>query len=272
MTANVFADDVGGVLAETIGGNSGDVYAVNFGAGTIPDLVFRLHELDNPPTVKLLVDWDDITAATDDFVVAGHAADLVAADALSVRLLPDLPRASLFVSGSEVVSLVHAGDGVGGLTATESGFVDDAWRRYDDAWADAEPHSLRTPPITDVRGTLAAELGRPVLDDFDAILGELSSVTGEDGPNEVTLVLLAAARHDKLLYEVSKWGEDVGLASKATFSRSKSDLEEAGVVVTEKVPIDVGRPRLRLRLAPDLDDAGVPELLGTVRDRLATAE
>ena len=44
------------------------------------------------------------------------------------------------------------------------------------------------------------------------------------------------------------------------------------VVVTEKVPIDVGRPRLRLRLAPDLDDADIPELLRTVRERLADAE
>ena len=237
MTANVFADDVGGVLAETIGGNDGDVYAVNFGAGTIPALVFRLHDLDDPPTVKLLVDWDDITAATDDFMVAGHAADLVAADALSVRLLPDLPRASLFVSGSEVVSLVHAGDGVGGLTATESAFVEDAWRRYDEAWVDAEPHSLRTPPITDVRETLAAELGRPVLDDFDAILGELSSVTGEDGPNEVTLVLFAAARHDKLLYEVSKWGEDVGLASKATFSVTTTPASSRSLFDREKVAL-----------------------------------
>jgi hypothetical protein len=54
-----------------------------------------------------------------------------------------------------------------------------------------------------------------------------------------------------LLYDISKWGEDVGLASKATFSRTKTDLEEAGVVATEKVPIEVGRPRLRLRLGDD---------------------
>ncbi|MFW6153464.1 MAG: hypothetical protein ACOC42_03805, partial [Halobacteriota archaeon] len=52
-----------------------------------------------------------------------------------------------------------------------------------------------------------------------------------------------------LLYDVSKWGEDIGLASKATFSRKKSELEDAGVIDTEKEYIDVGRPRLRLKFA-----------------------
>ena len=88
----------------------------------------------------------------------------------------------------------------------------------------------------------------------------------------MTLALLAGARHSELLSEISKWGEDVGLASKATFSRSKSDLEDVGIVETEKVPIDVGRPRLRLRLVEDLRGAPIPELVTTARDSLATAE
>ena len=273
MTANCFEDDVGGVLASTIRESDGPVYAVNLGRETMPDLVFRLHEIDDPPTVNLLVDWDEVTAAMNDFVVAGHAADLVAADALDLRLLEDAPRASLFVSEETVVSLVHAGGRVGGLTADDDAFVADLWDQYDERWADAEAYSLRTPPISAVRETLAADLGEGVLADFDAIVDELSTVTGEgDELDEVTLTLLAAARHGELLYEISKWGEDVGLASKATFSRSKSDLEDAGVVRTEKVPIDVGRPRLRLRLVDDLRDAPIPDLVSEARERLATRE
>ncbi|MFB6177166.1 MAG: DUF5821 family protein, partial [Halobaculum sp.] len=38
---------------------------------------------------------------------------------------------------------------------------------------------------------------------------------------------------------------------KATFSRTKTRLEDVGIVDTEKVPIDVGRPRLRLKLGDD---------------------
>jgi hypothetical protein len=273
MTGNFFEDDVGGVLAATLRESDGDLYALNLGRETIPDLVYRLHEVEDPPTVNLLVDWDEVTAATNDFVVAGHAADLVAADALALRLLEDPPRASLFVSESTVVSLVHARDGVGGLTATEATFVADLWERCADRWTAAEEYGLRTPPISAVRETLAADLGAGVLEDFDAVLDELSTVTGDgDDLDEVTLTLLAAARHGELLYEISKWGEDVGLASKATFSRSKSDLEDAGVVRTEKVPIDVGRPRLRLRLVDDLRDAPIPELVSETRDRLGARD
>ncbi|PSQ37416.1 hypothetical protein BRD05_00685, partial [Halobacteriales archaeon QS_9_70_65] len=72
-----------------------------------------------------------------------------------------------------------------------------------------------------------------------------------------------AAKNEDLLYDISKWGEDIGIASKATFSRTKSRLEETGLIDTEKVPIDVGRPRLRLKL-------GDERLEGTDNGQLAS--
>jgi predicted transcriptional regulator len=73
-----------------------------------------------------------------------------------------------------------------------------------------------------------------------------------------------------LLYDLSKWGEDVGVASKATFSRVKTNLEEQGLLDTEKVPIDVGRPRLRLLLGDErLREADPEELPSVVREMLA---
>lgn len=77
------------------------------------------------------------------------------------------------------------------------------------------------------------------------MLGALDTARGEDGFDEVVVSLLAAAKHGQLLYDISKLGEDVDVASKATFSRTKTTLEERGLIATEKVPIDVGRPRLR---------------------------
>jgi hypothetical protein len=82
-----------------------------------------------------------------------------------------------------------------------------------------------------------------------------------EGRDEVTISLILAARNGELLYDISKWGEDVGLASKATFSRTKSALEDLGLIATEKVPIDVGRPRLRLKFADErLRTASADEL------------
>jgi len=51
------------------------------------------------------------------------------------------------------------------------------------------------------------------------------------------------------LYDISKWGEDTGVASKVTLSRTKGGPEEDKFIKTQKVPINVGQ--LRLLLADD---------------------
>jgi predicted transcriptional regulator len=90
--------------------------------------------------------------------------------------------------------------------------------------------------------------------------------------DEVGLSLLVAAKHEQLLYDISRWGEDTGVASKATFSRTKTHLEEQGLIETEKVPIDVGRPRLRLILGNErLREAGTEELSSVARELLSAA-
>jgi len=108
-----------------------------------------------------------------------------------------------------------------------------------------------------------------VATDFDRAL---SAVEEYDGApvDEVAAALLVAAKHDQLLYDISQWGEEVGLASKATFSRTKNRLEETDILDTNKVPIDVGRPRLRLTLGPDgLAEATPEAVVETAADRLA---
>jgi DNA-binding MarR family transcriptional regulator len=96
---------------------------------------------------------------------------------------------------------------------------------------------------------LAEDIGTDAVEDFDAVLETLDTARGGgEGLDEVTIALLVAANNGELLYDISRWGEDIRLASKATFSRSKNRLEDKGLIDTEKVPIDVGRPRLRLML------------------------
>ncbi|MFB6186576.1 MAG: DUF5821 family protein [Halobacteriaceae archaeon] len=48
--------------------------------------------------------------------------------------------------------------------------------------------------------------------------------------NEVSVALLATARNELLLYDLGRWGENVGLASRETFSRKKQLLEEKGII------------------------------------------
>lgn len=270
MSSNFLEEDVGAVLTGVFQDTSGVVYAVNPTRETLSELIFRLHDVTDPPAVRLLAPQDPIKDVMADFIVAGHAADLESAETLGLRVLSEAPEASLLVTDDSVVSLISADGLVGGLTATDPSFVSAVRERYESEWDGAEAFSLRTPPLSRVRETLAADIGTDTADDFDAVLDSLDVAIGDgEGLDEVAIALLVAARNGQLLYDMSKWGEDVGLASKATFSRMKTRLEDSGLVETEKVPIDVGRPRLRLRLGgEDLESADLAELASTAQQRL----
>jgi len=264
-------EGVGDVVSTGLAGVSEDVLVVNPTTATVRALVDELGTMDSPPAVRLLADAGLMKDLVDDFLVASAVADLTTDGVLSIRTLETVPRNSLLVSPEAVTAVVDGGETVAGLSAADAALVDDAYDHYDASWQSAAEFTLRTPPLSQVRSTLEAEIGPETAADFDAALDALDAARGNgDGLDEVTVSLVVAARNDVLLYDVSKWGEDVGLASKATFSRTKTNLEEAGVIDTDKVPIDVGRPRLRLKLG-DEDLVGLPvdELIDRVQDRVA---
>lgn len=242
--------DVADVLESALP-SAGDVYVVNPAREAIHALVSTLDSLESPLTVRLLSPERPLKSVMDDFLVASTAADLIEAGTLSLRVTDDRPVNSLVVTDDAVVSLVTASDATAGLTTEDEAFVAETVTFYEEIWETASEFTLRTPPLSRVRSTLAAEISEEARADFDAVLDSVSTAS-DDGLDEVTISLLVAAKNRELLYDISKWGEDVGLASKATFSRTKTRLEDAGLVDTEKVPIDVGRPRLRLRLATDV--------------------
>lgn len=244
-------------------------YLLNPAMGTVEELVEVLNGLEGPPTIRLLVPESRLKAVMEDFLIASRAADLVDSGVLSIRLLDERPVNSLLVTDESVVSLVTDPETPAGLSTDDEPYVRTTESHYDEVWEAAESYSLRTPPLSRVRSTLEAALGSETLADFDAVLDSLETARGDgEGLDEVEISLLVAARNEQLLYDVSKWGEDVGLASKATFSRTKTRLEEQGLLTTEKVPIEVGRPRLRLLLGDErLSDAEADEL-GDVATKL----
>ena len=256
------------MLGESLSAADGPLYVVNPTPATIEELVDVMDE--DAPEVRLLADEDSLKTVMDDFLVASRAADHVEADRLDIRSYDDGTN-TLLVTEDSVVSVVEAGDRVAGLATDDETFIESAYDRFAGAWDDADEYRLRTPAITRVRSTLNEELGDPTADDFDAVLSSLETARGDgDGLDEVTISLLVAAKNEDLLYDISKWGEDVGIASKATFSRTKTRMEEMGLIDTEKVPIDVGRPRLRLKLGDDrLQDADNGQLASVAQSMLA---
>jgi hypothetical protein len=268
MKSNLVERTVADVLGEALSAADDELYVVDPAPATIEELVEVMDE--NSPTLRLLAAEDRLKAVMDDFLVASRAADHVEADRLEIRSHENGAN-TLLVTESSVVSVVEAGDRVAGLATDDEEFIESAYDRYTSDWADADEYRLRTPAISRVRSTLDEELGDPTAEDFDAVLGSLETARGDgDGLDEVTISLLVAAKNEDLLYDISKWGEDVGVASKATFSRTKTRMEEMGLIDTEKVPIDVGRPRLRLKFGDErLAEADNGQLASVAQSMLA---
>ncbi|MFC6953228.1 transcriptional regulator TbsP [Halorubellus litoreus] len=253
MTSNLLDQQIDDILRTVLEDTTGDLLVVNPSADAIEEFVRVATSFDGDlPDVHMLADERTLKDVMDDFIVASNAADLIDQDALELRTTDESPENSLLVTETEVVALVRAGNRVGGLTTDDDDFVTTAYDAYMTEWDDAEEFKLRTPPISRVRQTLEDDISPEAEEDFDNILASLETARGDgDGLDEVTISLLVAAKNEALLYDISKWGEDVGIASKATFSRTKTKLEDMGLIDTEKVPIDVGRPRLRLKIGDD---------------------
>ncbi len=270
MASNLLDDNIEDILRTVLESASEDLLVVNPSADAIEELIDVAGDVSDLPRIRLLGDEGTLKDVTSDFILASNAADLVDDGTLELRTIADGSENSLLVSQSEVVALVNVGDTVAGLTTDDEEFVSLAYDSYTAAWEDADEFKLRTPPLSSVRTTLAEEIGEPVEADFTGVLNSLQTARGDgDGLDEVTISLLIAAKNEVLLYDISKWGEDVGIASKATFSRTKTRLEDMGLIDTEKVPIDVGRPRLRLKFGDErLREANTDQLASVAQNLL----
>jgi hypothetical protein len=258
MTSNLLETDTEELFRDALESATSDVYLIDPSVRVLRAAV-QLGATDGSdlPTVNVVADSRLLKDVMDDFLIGADAADLIQDGELTLRVLEEEVDNTLLVSESAMYAIVTATDTVGALAAEADDFLADAYETYADLWERSSEFNLRTPPLSEIRETMDEQIGEEVREDFDTVLDSLDMARGKgDGIDEVTISLLVAAKNEALLYDISKWGEDVGIASKATFSRSKTRLEDMGIIDTEKVPIDVGRPRLRLKLGHD-DLAGV---------------
>jgi predicted transcriptional regulator len=262
------AENLRTILAE----ESGEIIVVGFDEDSTRELIEILAESEEPPNVRLLVREAVLKWLRDDFVLASTAAELLAAETLDLRAAPEQLDGSLVVTEETVVSLLTPDDEhSAALVTDDEEFVAAVREHWSSVWEEGEEFALRTPAYSRVLETLGEKFGSEMESDFRTVLESVEEM-GDGGLDEVELSLLVAAKHEQLLYDISHWGEDVGVASKATFSRAKTRLEEQGVIDTEKVPIDVGRPRLRLVLGNErLREADTEELSSVVRKLLSAA-
>ncbi|SEH57457.1 hypothetical protein SAMN05192561_10873 [Halopenitus malekzadehii] len=253
MVSTTVDADVETVLESATADSDDDLLVVNPSTEAIEAIVSAGIDPDTPaiPHVRLLVEEATIADAMDGFLRASKAAALIDRRTLTIRTPSTDLSTTLLVTSTDVSAIVESTGGVGVLSSSDPAFAGSVGDAYRDRFADATDYRLRTPALDRVRETMDEAIGEEPRADFEAILEAIEDTETGDRLDAVAVALLVAAKHGVLLYDLSKWGEDVGLASKATFSRTKTDLEDHGVIETEKVPIDVGRPRLRLQLGDD---------------------
>ncbi|MCG1004980.1 MULTISPECIES: transcriptional regulator TbsP [Halobacterium] len=272
MSQNLLGTSVDDIIHAILDDNPDDLYVINPAGHTIKELVNTTDAYDGDlPDIRLLANHRTLKDVMDDFLVASTAANLIEENILELRTVNGGLRSSMLVTADRTVALLEGSELTGGLPTDDDDFTDIAYDAVGDDWEAAEEFTLRTPAIDRVRQTLGEDIGEDVEADFSEVLASMETARGDgDGLDEVTVSLLVAAKNREQLYDISKWGEDVGIASKATFSRMKTTLEDLGLIDTEKVPVDIGRPRLRLKLADEhLEDAPPAELANAAQSVLS---
>ena len=249
------------------------VIAVGLDENSTRELVEIVAESEEPPNVRLLAEESVLKWVRDDFMLASRAAELREADVLELRAIGERLDDTLLVTEEMVVSLLTPNSEQSAALATDDEeFAAAVHERWDGLWEDSEAFDLRTPAYSRVAETLAEEFDSAMESDFETVLEAVESVDAAGELDEVGVSLLVAAKHEELLYDISHWGETIGVASKATFSRKKTLFEEQGLLETEKVPIDVGRPRLRLLLADErLREADTEDLASVAHEMLVAS-
>jgi hypothetical protein len=265
MLTNRVEKDYTTIIEKLLSESTGTVFVVQPSMDALEALVETATAHDGDlPTLHVLAEEGVCKELRREFLLASRAADLVASDTLELRSAESEQGNHLYVTEDAVHAVVAASSHVALLSTDDEEFTAAARDRCTTQWESAAQFDLRTPPRSRVDSALREEIDDEVAETFSAVLNSVEAVRGDDELDEVALSLLVAAKHEVLLYDISKWGEDIGVASKATFSRVKNKLEDAGLLTTEKVPMDIGRPRLRLLLGDDRLKEASPEELVSV--------
>lgn len=238
------------------------LYITSSKVSDFTDLAVAMLEVEPPNQVNVLTDSKTIKDVRRRFLTASHIEDFVEQDQVEIRSLEqNLP--TFILAGSELVTVTGIEDSLlETFTKTESPFVDDTLEEIKRKFEAGEIVPLRAPAYSNMLQDLGKELDDTMRTDVETML-EKAQVTRDDESDidPVRISILAAAKNEVQMYELSRWGEYSGVASRSKYSREKTRLEDLGIIATEKVQTGVGRPRQRLVLADDVSETSIENLL-----------
>lgn len=217
------------------------------------DLVVAMERAERPDSLEVLTDEETVSDLREYFLTGAHLADAVAEEDLELRAQPTTVPTMLITAESVTAVTGFSNATQFAFETADGDFQAESAETFSTLFADASTVTLRKPPYSDLLAELDSQFDDEISEDFSTAL-QIADNEADVGlaVNPVLLGLLVAAKHELEFYDISRWGEDTGLASKATFTRMKSALEDADLIEIEAVQRDIGRPRHRLRLSERL--------------------
>jgi DNA-binding Lrp family transcriptional regulator len=211
---------------------------------------------DDAVHFDVVISENDTRDVRVDFPLNARVAELVAQDRLSIYASEETPLSTIILDGPQLYTLVRFGRTEQFAKSSNKDLqirVNKEFVRITESAESVEPDIL---PWSELLDQLEQIVDSDTRHEFERLI-EAARIENLGALDHISVALVAAAHSGALLNDLSTWAEKVGLASKATFSRRKKKLEDAGIIYTEKVPIDVGRPKQRLRLSEAVSEVEV---------------
>ena len=219
--------------------------------------------------LKLLLTKDSLDAFLDVEYVAWH---LEQNDDIALRRLESETHHPVFASRTSLIAVIELEDDVHAIEGEHPELVDAVWGLLKRTWEESPAVEHDGTSVGEIRGFFGDHVSE---DHAEAYLSILDAVwplqLTDDALDAIEVAVLVAAHAEKELREISAWGAEVEIGTRADFSRAKSRLVELGVVETTAVDTKVGRPPLRLhlidpeRISSDRIDVNIAlDILGSI--------
>ncbi|GAB7012960.1 transcriptional regulator TbsP domain-containing protein [Halolamina salina] len=224
---------------------------------SVPDILESLESI-SVEGADILIPQSTIDEVKNTFPLNSFFRQLIDESELSVYGIEESELPTLLISEDTIHFRILLGS-VGQLVdVPRDREFEDLVEQFDSLATEATVAQFDTPGWETILSRLEEEVGENTRLEFERLI--LAAHLEELGAlDEVSVAVIAAAQSGALQYNLGKWAEDIGLASKATISRRKSNLVDDGVIVTESVPVEVGRPRERLHLSDDVQRVEIAE-------------
>ncbi len=218
------------------------------------------------PSLNVILPEGLLERVREEFYFTSRLCDHIESGQITLRAIPNQPPDCRIVTDERVFLVASAGDDLCVFQTDATAFLAAALEQARTQWNEAQAVSLSTPGFTRLQATSRDRLGPAFERDFTRIIAATDQQSGKFDVDVVEQCLLLGAKHEELFYDIATWGEDIGIASKATFTRRKTNLTDQGLLESDAVPVAVGRPRHRLLLGPDIGSGESDTVVRSILD------